>query len=67
MTKTFTIIAQIVGIILQLGNALSGVVPPKYQFLVAGIIGVLQAVQGMLAHSYNPDGTPATQPYVPKP
>ena len=64
MSKAFTIVFQVIGVVLQLGNAMSGVVPKDYQFLTAGIIGILQAIQGILAHYYNPDGTPAAVPYV---
>ncbi len=64
MTKVFTIVFQGIAIVLQLWSALGGVVPPKYQALAAGVIGVLQAIQGTLAHYYNPDGTPAATAYV---
>ena len=64
MSKMFTIIFQVIAVVLQLWSALGSVVPPKYQALAAGIIGCIQAIQGVIAHYYNPDGTAATLPYV---
>ncbi len=64
MSKTFTIIFQVLAMVLQFGSALTDLVTPKWKPLVAGLLGILQAIQGTLAHYYNPDGTPATAPYV---
>ena len=64
MTRWFNIIAQVVGTGLQLFNAYGAILPAKYQLLGATILGALQAVIAIVAHNYNPDGTPATVPYV---
>ncbi len=40
-------------------------VPPKYQSQTMAGIAVFQAVVGIIAHSYNPDGTSASVAYTP--
>jgi hypothetical protein len=64
MSKVFTIVFQVIAVVLQLWSALGSVVPPKYQPLAAGIIGCIQAIQGVIAHYFNPDGTVAAVAYV---
>lgn len=64
MKLSINIIIQALGTVLQVLNLVSGMIPPKYQWLVAGLVGIIQAVTGMLAHWSNPDGTPATAPYI---
>lgn len=56
MPKVNIKVASVLHVLLILGqitNAASGYVPSKYQFLVAGILGVIQAVVGILQH-YSP-------------
>ena len=62
---SFNSIVQIVGIVGQIFNVVGGFVPSKYQGLIAGILAGVQGVTGAVAHFKNPDGTPATTPYVP--
>lgn len=64
MTRIFNLVFQIVATLGQIFSVVSGMIPGKYQVLVATIIGALQAVVGVVAHNYNPDGTPATQKYI---
>ena len=64
MSKVFTIVFQAIAVLLQLYSVLGSAVPPKYQPLAAGIIGCIQAIQGVIAHYFNPDGTVATVAYV---
>jgi hypothetical protein len=58
-------VVQVLGTALQVLNYSSGFVPPKWQWLTAGIFGIVQGVSGIASHYSNPDGTPATTPYVP--
>ena len=66
MPRWLNVLIQVVGIVGQGFNAFGGFVPPKYQVQVAGGIGAAQAAVGVLAHSFNPDGTNASVGYVPK-
>jgi hypothetical protein len=65
MTRVFTIVFQVLGLVVQLGSALTNIVPDKYKLLFGTVIGAIQAIQAAVAHNYNPDGTPATVAYVP--
>ena len=67
MTKWFTIIFQALAGVVQLGNYALDIVPEKYKWIVVLVVGVAQVFQAQKAHFTNPDGTPATQPFVPKP
>ena len=64
MNRTFTIIFQVVAGVIQFGNYAMDVVPAKYKWIVALVVGIAQAFQAQQAHFSNPDGTPATVPYV---
>lgn len=66
MTSTHTIIIQTVLALIQLGNALTSVVPDKWKTVVLGVVALAQIVQARLAHNSNPDGTPASMAYVAK-
>lgn len=66
MLRWFNILVQGVASLGQVANIVSGFVPPKYQVLIATVLGAFQAVVAVISHNYNPDGTPATTPYVPK-
>lgn len=48
----------------QLLNVVGVLVPLKYQLLATTIIGAVQAAIAVISHNYNPDGTPAAQPYT---
>jgi hypothetical protein len=64
MKLSTSLVFQALAIVAHGINQISGLVPPKYQWLVAGAIGILQGINVIGAHFYNPDGTPATQAYV---
>jgi len=64
MSRTFTIVYQVVLTLIQLGNLASVYVPDDKKPLVAGILSILQGVQAALAHDFNADGTPASVAYV---
>lgn len=65
MNRPTNIIVQIASIAVQGFNMWGGFIPPKYQLAVGTVIGAVQAVASLVAHNYNPDGTPATIPYDP--
>lgn len=48
----------------QILNTYGGIIPPKYQTLVAGVLGGTTMIVAAVAHYRNPDGTPAVVPYV---
>jgi hypothetical protein len=54
MTKNTHAIAQGVGILLQVLNFVSGIVPPKYQPIVAGLVGAAQATVALYNHPTEP-------------
>lgn len=63
MKISFNLLFQLAALIVQFGNLASGYLPPKYQATLLLIVGIAQAVVSYRAHKFNPDGTPATQPY----
>jgi hypothetical protein len=64
MKLSLNVVVQILGTVVQALNAIGGMFPAKQQVLIASIVGVIQAVVGLLAHFSNPDGTPAAAPYI---
>lgn len=64
MKLSTNVIVQALGTVGQALNLASGMVPPKYQFWIAGALGIVQSISGILAHFSNPDGTPSTTAYV---
>jgi hypothetical protein len=60
MKLSVNLIIQILATIVQVLNFASGMVPAKYQWILAGALSLIQAITGILAHFSNPDGTPAT-------
>lgn len=42
-------------------------VAPEHRLWVVLAISALQTLGAILAHKYNPDGRPATEPYTPAP
>lgn len=38
---------------------------PAREATFAGVLAAIQAAVAVIAHGYNPDGTPATQPFQP--
>jgi hypothetical protein len=59
--------------VLQLAGAFSHLILPTMPFMVESrlflhaAVGFAQAAAAMWAHYSNPDGTPAEQPYQPRP
>jgi hypothetical protein len=47
------ITGQVIAGIIQLANLYGGIVPAKYQPIVVCVVGVCQAVMGLIAH-YSP-------------
>lgn len=66
MPRWLNILLQVVALVGQGFNLFGHFVPPKYIPAIAGGIGAAQAAVGVLAHQYNPDGTPAVVSYMPK-
>lgn len=66
MKLSWNLVFQGAALIVQAGNQLSGLIPPKYQPTVAFVIGVAQALVAYRAHYSNPDGSPASEAYVKK-
>ncbi len=64
MTRWVNVSVQILGTAAQILFA-SGALG-KWNWIPAAVIGAIQAGAATAAHSYNPDGTPATEPYRPK-
>ena len=53
-----TIVAQVIGLVLQVANAYSTIVPDNDKMAVAAVIAALQGVQGVLAHYQQPPQGP---------
>jgi len=51
--------------VIQFANANGSMVPPKYQWLLAILVGAAQLVVSVQAHYSNPDGTNASVAYRP--
>jgi hypothetical protein len=64
MKLRFNVLFQMSGAVIQLANEHGALVPAKYQWLLAIVVGVAQLVVSVKAHFSNPDGTPASEPYV---
>lgn len=67
MPRWFNILVQAVGTAGSAWTLFGGYVPPKVGGWVVTGLTAAQAVVGIIAHQYNPDGTPATNAYVPPP
>jgi len=64
MKRWQNLLIQLVGLVGQAGNIYAGIVPAKYQPLVALGLTVAQGISAWYAHNYNPDGTPASTAFV---
>lgn len=64
MSSKVTIIIQVLLGLIQIGNYMTNIVSDKWKPVVMGVVALCQIVQARLAHSYNPDGTPASVSYV---
>lgn len=56
---------QIVGTVISAGTVAAGILPPMYGAIIVAAIGLAKAVLAVRGHYFNPDGTPAAQPYDP--
>lgn len=63
MKRWWNVVFQTVASVTQLANLYSPFLPPKIQGTVTGILTLAQGTVGVIAHQYNPDGTPAALPY----
>jgi hypothetical protein len=55
MSKFVHGLLQVLGVVVQVANAASGVVPVKYQGLVASIVAAIQSALALYNHQ-NPQG-----------
>jgi len=62
--RWLNIVIQGVGTATILGSQFAPLFPPGVAPKVDVGIAIGQAIAGILAHQYNPDGTPAVVPYV---
>ena len=58
MKLNINVILQVLALIAQGLNQVSGIVPMKYQFYVAVAISIVQGIIAVMAHFANTDGTP---------
>ena len=65
MKLSWNLLFQGAALIVQYGNQASGLVPQKYQTGIALAVGFAQALVAWRQAHFNPDGTPATTPYIP--
>lgn len=66
MKLSYNLLFQGAALIVQYGNQASGFVPVKYQTGIALAVGLAQALMAWRQAHFNPDGTPASTPYIPK-
>jgi len=66
MKLSVNVIFQLLATLGQGANAIYDFVPLKYKWYVAAAIGFIQMLAGWRASYFNPDGTPAREPYVKK-
>lgn len=59
-------VIQTIGTIGQAVNVISPMLPGDAQLSVAVTLAAVQGVTAMIAHFRNPNGTPATLPYIPR-
>lgn len=55
---------QVAAVSIQFGNVLLPVLDDHNKIILGAGLGVLQSLAGLQALRINPDGTPATEPYV---
>ena len=64
MRLSLNIVIQILMLVCQAYNQISGMLPQEAREIATLVMGVIQAVAALLAHYRNPDGTPAATAYV---
>lgn len=65
MKRFWNILFQVGAVGTQLLNLYVPFIPPKYVGMITGILTTAQGTAAVVAHNYNPDGTPAEVPYSP--
>lgn len=65
MTTTVQRILHVLTIAVSITTLAAGLVPPKYAPVVLLMQGVISDTIRQIASRYNPDGTPASVPYLP--
>jgi len=65
MKRSWNTIFQIIAASSQALNLYAPIIPPRYALWATAILSAAQGTAAVIAHSFNPDGTPATQKYVP--
>jgi hypothetical protein len=65
MNRWVNLVAQLLGFATQVIIP-TFVVDPTKRTTIQGVVAGVQGIVGIVAHSYNPDGTPAVVAYVPK-
>lgn len=66
MKRSFNIAIQLVSLGAHITNLLMPVFHGDNKIIAAAVIAAIQGATGILAHSSNPDGTPASVAYEPK-
>jgi hypothetical protein len=66
MKLSWNLLFQAAAMIVQYGNQATSIIPEKYQPAVALAVGLAQGLVAWHAHYVNPDGTPASKPYIPQ-
>lgn len=67
MRQSIHLVLQAIGFLINILTFATNVVPAKYQPYVVATVSLLQGLLAWYNHNFNPDGTPATVAYVPKP
>lgn len=65
MKRSWNTIFQVIAASSQAINLYSPIMPMKWQLWASTVISVAQGTAAIIAHNFNPDGTPAVLPYVP--
>lgn len=65
MTRWWNVIIQLVLAGGQIVNLLEPVLKPEHKIYAMTAISVMQVVVSIIAHEFNPDGTPAQMAYRP--
>ena len=65
MKRWWNIAFQVAATAGQLAQVYDPIIPPPYGGMAQGIAALIQATVGIIAHNFNPDGTPSQAPYIP--
>jgi len=59
MKRWLSVLLQILGGVVQVGNLLTPLVSTKQKLIIGSIVGIAQVGVNTIAHNSNPDGSPA--------